>query len=75
MKIYKEESLCNFKWWCGAVATAERIWEKRGEEGWDELEAILEDVYPDGIDETALNDLFWFDADAVYEWLGIDDEE
>ena len=75
MKICKEESLNNFEWWGGAVATAERIWEERGTEGWNELEAILEDIYPDGIDETALNDLLWFDADAVYEWLGIDDGE
>lgn len=75
MKIYKEESLSNFEWWSGAVATADRIWEERGTEGWNELEAILEDAYPDGIDETDLNDLLWFDADTVYEWLGIEDEE
>ena len=75
MKIYKEESLSNFEWWSGAVATAERIWDERGVEGWNELEAILEDVYPDGIDETTLNDLLWFETGTVYEWLGIDDEE
>ena len=75
MKIYKEESLSNFEWWSGAVYTAQRIWEERGSEGFDQLEAILEDLYPDGIDETDLNDLLWFDADTVYEWLGIDDEE
>ena len=75
MKIYKEESLSNFEWWSGAVATADRIWEEQGSEGFDQLEAILEDLYPDGIDETDLNDLLWFDADTVYEWLGIDDEE
>ena len=75
MKIYKEESLSNFEWWSGAVATADRIWEERGTEGWNELEAILEDAYPDGMDETELNDLLWFDAETVYEWLGIGDEE
>lgn len=75
MKIYREESLSDFEWWSGAVATANRIWEERGLEGWNELEAMLEDVYPDGIDETALNDLLWFEPDTVYEWLGIDDEE
>lgn len=75
MKIYKDESLRGFEFWSGAVATADRIWEERGTEGWDELEAILEDAYPDGIDETDLNDLLWFDADTVYEWLGIEDEE
>ena len=75
MKIYKEESLSNFEWWSGAVATADRIWEERGTEGWNELEAILEDAYPDGMDETELNDLLWFEPDTVYEWLGIGDEE
>ena len=75
MKIYGEKSLANFSFWSGAVATADRIWAERGAEGWNELEAILEDAYPDGIDETALNDLLWFEADIVYEWLGIDDEE
>lgn len=75
MKIYKDESLRGFEWWSGAVATADRIWEEQGSEGFDQLEAILEDLYPDGIDETDLNDLLWFDADTVYEWLGIDDEE
>ena len=75
MKIYTEQSLADFKFWSGAETTAQRIWEEQGSEGFDQLEAILEDLYPDGIDETDLNDLFWFDADTVYEWLGIDDEE
>ena len=75
MKIYKDESLSNFEWWSGAVATADRIWEEQGSEGFDQLEVILEDLYPDGIDETDLNDLLWFDADTVYEWLGIEDED
>lgn len=75
MKIYKEDSLSNFEWWSGAVATADRIWEERGTEGWNELEAILEDAYPDGMDETELNDLLWFEPETVYEWLGIGNEE
>ena len=75
MKIYTEQSLANFKFWSGAETTAQRIWEEQGSEGFDQLEAILEDLYPDGIDEMDLNDLLWFDADTVYEWLGIDDEE
>lgn len=75
MKIYTEQSLADFKFWSGAETTAQRIWEEQGSEGFDQLEAILEDLYPDGIDETDLNDLLWFDADTVYEWLGIDDEE
>lgn len=75
MKIYKEDSLSNFEWWSGAVTTADRIWEERGTEGWNELEAILEDAYPDGMDETELNDLLWFEPETIFEWLGIGDEE
>ena len=75
MKIYTEQSLANFKFWSGAEDTAQRIWEERGTEGWNELEAILEDAYPDGIDETDLNDLLWFDAETIFEWLGIGDKE
>ena len=75
MKIYTEQSLADFKFWSGAETTAQRIWEEQGREGFDQLEAILEDLYPDGIDETDLNDLLWFDADTVYEWLGIDDDD
>lgn len=75
MKIYTEQSLADFKFWSGAETTAQRIWEEQGSEGFDQLEAILEDLYPDGIDETDLNDLLWFDANTVYEWLGIEDEE
>ena len=75
MTIISETSLKDFKFWACAVDTANRIWEEKGEEGWNQLEAILENEYPDGIDETELNDLLWFDAETVYEWLGIGDSE
>ena len=75
MKIYSEQSLADFKFWSGAETTAQRIWEERGTEGWNELEAILEDAYPDGMDETELNDLLWFEPETIFEWLGIGDEE
>ena len=72
MKIYSDISLENFEFWSGAVDTAERITE---EGKWDSLEAILEDLYPDGITDTQLNDLLWFEPNTVYEWLGISDNE
>lgn len=37
----------------------------------DELEFILEDIYPDGMTMTELNDLLWFEEDWVREMLGI----
>lgn len=72
MKIYTETSLANFEFWSGAVDTANKIDEL---DKWDELEAIFEEIYPDGIDETELNDLFWFEPETVFEWLGIEEEE
>ncbi len=72
MKIYMEMSLANFDFWSGAVDTANKIDEL---DKWDELEAIFEEIYPDGIDETELNDLFWFEPETVFEWLGIEEEE
>jgi len=32
---------------------------------------ILEDMYPDGMSETQINDLFY----TIKEWLGITDEK
>jgi hypothetical protein len=72
MIIRNEINLSEFKAWSGAVSTLERIIE----EGLcDELEAIIEELYPEGIDETMLNDLLWFDYEIVFEWLGISEEE
>lgn len=68
MKIYSEISIENFKARSGAVSTLDRI---IAENKCDELESILEDIYPDGMNETELNDLLWFESDTVFEWLGI----
>jgi len=72
MKVYSEISLRDFKPWSGAMSTYNRI-EMEGK--LDDLEFILEDLYPDGVDETTINDLLWFDEDTVYEWLGIRSEQ
>lgn len=72
MKIYTEFDFDSFKPWSGAVEAYNRI-AKEGKGA--ELEAILDDTYPDGMTEGELNDLLWFDSDSVFEWLGISDEE
>ena len=41
----------------------------------DTVESILEDLYPEGISATQLNDIFRFDFDQIQEWLGIEPEE
>lgn len=72
MKIFKEESLRYFDFWSGAKENAKEL---SGEQ-LDNIEFILEDLYPDGIDATTLNDMMWFEFDTIKEWLCIeyDDE-
>lgn len=72
MTITYELDLNRFEAWSGAKETLERI-QREGKCGL--LEQILEDIYPDGMTETQLNDLLWFDSESVYEWLGIRSEE
>lgn len=71
MRITYELDLNSFKAWSGAVDTLERI-QRDGK--CTELENILEELFPDGMTETELNDLLWFDSETVYEWLGIRSE-
>ena len=66
--ITKTMDIYDFEPWSGAVDTYERI-EREGKLG--ELDDVLDEVYPDGIDETELNDLLWFEPETVYEWLGM----
>lgn len=72
MKITKEISFSQFEPWSGAVDTYNLIVEAGKE---DELEAILEDLYPDGLSDTELNDLLWFESEWLLESLGIAEEE
>lgn len=72
MKIYSETRLSDFHAWSGAKDTLERVIS----EGKDNLlESILEDLYPDGIDETTLNDILWFEPETVFDWCGIVDDD
>ena len=71
MTITYELDLNSFEAWSGAKETLERI---QCEGKCAELENILDDIYPDGMTETELNDLLWFDSESVYEWLGIRSE-
>lgn len=73
MKVFSEKSLTNFEFWSGAKCRAEQL----TYEELEQLEYILEDIYPDGMDEVLINDLFWFDFPIICEWLGLtlDDNE
>ena len=71
MTITYELDLNSFEAWSGAKDTLDRI-QREGK--CSLLEQILEDIYPDGMTETELNDLLCFDSESVYEWLGIRSE-
>lgn len=61
-------SFDSYKPWAGAEDTYNII---EGHDKLDDLEELLEEWYPDGITEDALNDLLWFEADDILDALGI----
>lgn len=61
-----------FNLWQGAEDTFNRIVEA---EKLDELEMLLEDTYPNGLSDTTLNDILWFESEWVYEALDMEVEE
>ena len=67
MTIKTEQSLRNFEFWSGAKANAGLL----TDEELDRIEAELEYLYPDGMTDTEINDLFWFDFEWVCEVLGL----
>lgn len=68
MTIKSDISLENFEAWSGGKSTLDRI---INEGKCSRLESMLEDLYPDGMTDTELNDLLWHDSDTVFEWLDI----
>jgi hypothetical protein len=73
MKTFNENiTLVDFDAWSGAIDTKDRIINEGKAEDFDNL---IEEFYPDGLSETALNDLLWFGDEWIFESLGIEDEE
>lgn len=68
MKVINECSLDEFQAWGGAERTINKL---IAEGKCADAEAIIEDLYPDGITETQLNDFLIYDADSLYEGVGI----
>lgn len=73
MKVTKEISLADFEAWSGARDTLDALIEN----GYvDDAEAEIEECFPDGIDETSLNDYLWFDVPENHpEWIAEESEE
>lgn len=69
MKIYYEDYLHDFNFWSGAKDNVRFL----NEDDFSAIELVFEEMYPDGIEETVLNDFFRFDMDEVSKILGYDD--
>lgn len=67
MTIKTEQSLRNFEFWSGAKVNAEQL----TSEEFDTLENRLEDLYPDGVTDMEINNLFWFEFEWVCELIGL----
>ena len=68
MQIIDEISLRDFKFWGGAVDRAKYLTPVE----LDIIEDVLEDMYPDGLTATKINDMFWFEKDLIARCLGYD---
>jgi hypothetical protein len=73
MKTFNENTtLDSFEAWSGAKNTKEAIINAGKSE---EFDSLIEELYPDGLSETQLNDLLWFESDWIFESLGITEDE
>ena len=75
MKIWKEKTAFDFlvnDAWCvderlsDVISDAEMV---------DEFNQLVEDTFPDGADETTLNDWLRFDDDSILSSLGLEYEK
>lgn len=69
LKVIAE--LGDYKPWSGAIRTYDMI---KDAGKLDDLERFLEELYPEGIGMTELNDLLWFDDDYVLSSIGMKKE-
>lgn len=67
MKIYYEDSIQNFEFWEDAEEHAEMLTESE----LDQFEDFVNEAYPEGIEDTALNDWMWFDFESVCDAIGL----
>ena len=72
MIIKTETNLRDFNAWAGAIYTKNLILDAGKEE---EFEELIEEKYPNGITDTKLNLMLWYDADWILRALGIEEEE
>lgn len=71
MELKHDVPLRHFEFWSGAAQRARHLsWEQL-----DRIEFELEQLYPEGMTDTQVNDLFWFEEDFIAQLLGYRDWE
>lgn len=68
MIIKNEISLREFEAWTKGRENLDKLTDEEK----DRLMGILSEMHPDGMSITELNDLLWFDFEAVCDWLGLE---
>ena len=69
MKIYREGSLSNFKFWPGAMPNAVEFTFEELDQITDELESL---DGGDGYSETEINELMWFEPEYLASLIGLE---
>lgn len=72
MIIVQEMGIREFKAWSYATDTKNKIIEC---DRCEEFDSLIEELYPEGLTGTQLNDILWHDSDWVYETLGINEDD
>ena len=69
MKVTSEITLRDFQAWSGAVDTLRTIIESGQDEQFD---SMIEELHPEGLTETELNDILRFEDEWIFKQLGIE---
>lgn len=70
MLVVYDISLDDFEAWQGGLDTLKRLRELHAVE---KAEALVLELYPDGLTDTELNDFLWFENGLIAEELGMPD--
>ena len=71
IKIVSEIALEDFEFWRGAKYVADKL----SHDDFIQIEDYLNEISPDGMTKTEVNDFFWFEDDTIAEILGYDSWE
>ena len=76
MKVTYEFDLSEFKAWSGAVETLEKIrkFDLTHPGAMNAAQRYIEDCLGDEATETQINDMLWFEDDAILDAIGYDEE-